>query len=272
MVIVIKGVILRKIPRMIFYKYHGTGNDFILLDNRDKTISLSERQVAFLCNRHTGIGADGLMLLEEAEGYDFRMVYYNSDGRESSMCGNGGRCITAFAKSLGIVGDKVNFLAVDGAHTADIDADGMVSLHMQDVNDINIAQEYAILNTGSPHYVLWVEDVEHRDVFDQGRAIRNNPAFKPGGINVNFVQQYNDRLWVRTYERGVEDETQSCGTGVTAAAIAATGKLTGLFTTPVETPGGHLEVSFNKMTPLSATDVVLKGPATFVFKGEIDLL
>ena len=256
---------------MIFYKYQGTGNDFILLDNRDNKISMSERQVAFLCNRHLGIGADGLMLLEEAEGYDFRMVYYNSDGRESSMCGNGGRCITAFARSLGIVGDKISFIAVDGPHKAEIEADGQVSLHMQDVKDVNIAQEYAILNTGSPHYVLWVDDVEHRDVFNEGKAIRNNPTFRPGGINVNFVQQFADKLWVRTYERGVENETLSCGTGVTAAAIAATGKLTGVFTTPVETPGGQLEVSFNKVTPVSAIDVVLKGAATFVFKGEITL-
>ena len=254
---------------MIFHKYHGTGNDFILLDNRNKDINLSTQQIAFLCHRHLGIGADGLMLLEYVAGYDFRMVYYNSDGRESTMCGNGGRCITAFAKSLGMIHDIARFLTIDGEHTATIAENGLISLHMQDVKHMDIQDGFTILNTGSPHYIAWVKNVNSIDVFHQGRTIRNQQEFQPNGINVNFVEVHNDRLSVRTYERGVEDETLSCGTGVTAAAIAATHNATGKFNTAIETPGGHLQVSFTKDTPSSATDVVLTGPAVFVFKGEI---
>ena len=254
---------------MTFYKYHGTGNDFILLDNRDKEINLSTEQVAFMCDRHFGIGADGLMLLEHAAGYDFRMVYYNSDGRESTMCGNGGRCITAFAKSLGMIHNAARFVATDGEHTATIDDNGLISLHMQDVKHINIQDGYTILDTGSPHYIVWVKDVKDIDVYYEGKAIRNQERFQPDGINANFVELNNGRLSVRTYERGVEDETLSCGTGVTAAAIAATCNALGAFKTAIETPGGHLEVSFIKKTPTSAINVVLIGPATFVFKGEI---
>ena len=255
--------------RYTFYKYHGTGNDFILFDNREGKISFSTEQVAAMCNRHMGIGADGLMLLQHADGYDFRMVYYNSDGNESTMCGNGGRCITAFAKSLGIISNSARFLAIDGEHAATIDDNGIISLHMGDVKDVDFQEGYTILNTGSPHYVTWVKDVEDTDVFHEGRRTRNLLPFQPNGINVNFVEQQDDKLLVRTYERGVEDETLSCGTGVTAAAIAATCSGTGSFKTAIETPGGHLEVSFTKDSATSASNVVLIGPAVFVFKGEI---
>jgi diaminopimelate epimerase len=254
---------------MTFYKYHGTGNDFILFDNREGEINLSTNQIAHLCNRRFGIGADGLMLLEHADGYDFRMVYYNSDGGESTMCGNGGRCITAFAKHLGIIASIADFVAIDGPHTATIREDGLISLHMKDVAEVEISEDYTILNTGSPHYVLWVRDVKHASVYAAGKKIRNQPEFQPNGINVNFVQLLDGKLSVRTYERGVEDETLSCGTGVTAAAIAATCNETGTFKTGIETPGGHLEVSFTKNSPTSATNVVLTGPAAFVFKGEV---
>ena len=254
---------------MTFYKYHGTGNDFIIFDNRDGKISLSTEQVAQLCDRHFGIGADGLMLLELADGYDFRMVYYNSDGRESSMCGNGGRCLVAFAKSLGIIDATANFVAIDGTHNATIARGGLISLQMNDVSGIQINEGYTILNTGSPHYVLWVKDVVSEDVFNKGRIIRNQPEFQPDGINVNFVQLQDEKLKVRTYERGVEDETLSCGTGVTASAIAATCLATGAFSTDIETPGGNLKVTFTKNTPDTATNVMLIGPAAFVFKGEI---
>ncbi len=257
---------------MTFYKYHGTGNDFILFDNRDGKLNFTTGEVAALCNRHFGIGADGLMLLENADGYDFRMIYYNSDGRESTMCGNGGRCMTAFAKSLGLITYKAKFLAIDGEHIAMITDDGLISLQMNNVKEMNIQQGYTILNTGSPHQVIWVKNVKNIDVFYEGQRIRNELRFMPDGINVNFVQFDGARLIVRTYERGVEDETLSCGTGVTAAAIAATGNATGTFKTPIETPGGHLEVSFTKPTPESASDVVLTGPAVFVFKGEIALI
>jgi diaminopimelate epimerase len=254
-----------------FYKYHGTGNDFILFDNRESKLRLATEQVAALCNRHFGIGADGLMMLEQADGYDYRMVYYNSDGNESTMCGNGGRCMAAFAKSLGIITNKASFIAIDGPHSATIAADGRINLQMKDVSSMDITDARIILNTGSPHYVVWVHDAGDIDVFSEGRAIRNQAEFQPAGINVNFVQVQHDKLLVRTYERGVEDETLSCGTGVTAAAIAATFKAIGTFSTDIETPGGMLQVSFTKNSETTAENVILSGPATFVFKGEIAL-
>ena len=256
---------------MTFYKFHGTGNDFILFDNRERNIVLSAAQVAHLCHRRCGIGADGLMLLGNAEAYDFSMAYYNADGLESSMCGNGGRCITALAKLLGIIGQSASFTAIDGHHTAQIMDNGLIQLRMNDVHGIAIHDGYTILDTGSPHYILWVKNVKDIDVFREGRSIRNQPQFLPKGINVNFVQAEGDKLYVRTYERGVEDETLSCGTGITAAAIAATCKGTGNFHSFIETPGGSLEVRFTKPAALSATNVLLTGPAAFVYKGEIDL-
>jgi diaminopimelate epimerase len=269
---VVNNVILRvnKCPMIPFYKYHGTGNDFVLIDNRDKQVQLSTQQVAALCHRRTGIGADGLMLLENAEGYDFRMVYYNADGNESSMCGNGGRCITAFAQQLGIVSNKVRFVAIDGAHDAIINPNGTISLHMQDVPNMDVHDGYTVLNTGSPHYVRWQRSVVETDVVAEGRRIRNLPEHGSNGINVNFVAIAGDKLTVRTYERGVEDETMSCGTGVTAAAIAATCHSLGQFTTQIDTPGGQLTVTFRKDTPTSASNIVLTGPAVFVFKGYTD--
>ena len=255
---------------MDFYKYHGTGNDFILFDNRQGQYSFSGEQVAQMCHRRFGIGADGLMLLDHTQGYDFRMVYYNADGGESSMCGNGGRCMVAFAKKLGIIHAEAKFLAIDGEHTATIHESGIVNLHMGDVKEIDVFDGYTILNTGSPHYVAWVKDVNQVDVFSKGREIRNYPQFQPGGINVNFTELTNGQLSVRTYERGVEDETLSCGTGVTAAAIAATCSETGSFKTSVTTPGGMLEVSFTKDTAHTAKDVILSGPAVFVFKGTLN--
>jgi diaminopimelate epimerase len=257
--------------RISFYKYHGTGNDFVLVDNRSGDVRLTNEQVAHLCHRHYGIGADGLMLLEKADGYDFKMVYYNSDGNESTMCGNGGRCLVAFAQSLGLVTKDVKFVAIDGEHTAHINDDGTISLHMIDVADIGINDGHAILNTGSPHYVLWVNDVKNTNVYFEGNKIRNHSEYQPKGINVNFVQLLDGQLYVRTYERGVEDETMSCGTGVVATAIAATAKATGNFNTAINTPGGKLNVSFNKPTATTANNVILSGPATFVFKGEIEI-
>jgi len=254
---------------MTFYKYHGTGNDFILIDTRGKNIHLSKEQIAHLCHRRFGIGADGLMLLENADGYDFRMVYYNSDGGESTMCGNGGRCITLFAKHLGIIDVIANFVAIDGPHTATINDKGLINLHMNNVTAMNIYDSYTLLNTGSPHFVQWVKDVKAIDVYNEGKQIRNLPRFQPDGINVNFVELQEGKISVRTYERGVEDETLSCGTGVTAAAIAASGTATGNFITSIETRGGHLEVSFTKDMPTTAINVILTGPATYVFAGEI---
>ena len=259
--------------KLPFYKYHGAGNDFILLDNRQGNIALSKYQIEALCNRHTGIGADGLMLLQTAPGTAFHMVYYNSDGGESTMCGNGGRCIAAFAKQLGIItGNNAHFTAIDGPHEAIWNNDSNISLQMVNVAGIEHTATHSILNTGSPHYVLWTDDVQNEDVTIKGRQIRMLPLFQPKGINVNFVQRLEENiLWVRTYERGVEDETLSCGTGITAAAIAATGTTTGNFNYTIHTPGGLLKVAFQKPTTNTAQHIWLTGPAQFVFEGSIEV-
>lgn len=254
-----------------FYKFQGAGNDFILIDNRVQNCQLNTQQIAFLCHRRWGIGADGLMLLERAEGYNFRMVYYNADGQESTMCGNGGRCITAFARHLNLVDEHAYFIAIDGAHEASYTTDNNIKLQMNDVCEIEHHENYAILNTGSPHYVSWQNEIEQLDVFKLGRQIRNEERFMPKGINVNFAKKMNDELFVRTYERGVEEETLSCGTGVTAAAIASTGNAIGNFEIKINTPGGQLIVTFTKESPNSAKEVFLIGPAQFVFEGSIQL-
>lgn len=254
-----------------FFKYQGTGNDFILIDNREKSISLSTEQINLLCDRRFGVGADGLMLLEPGEGVDFKMVYYNADGNESTMCGNGGRCIAAFARKLGIVHDHAEFIAIDGVHEAWIEGDEYVKLQMTDVNEMDNREDHSILNTGSPHYVKWVNDIENTNVFDEGRSIRNKSEFQPKGINVNFAQREEDRILVRTYERGVEDETLSCGTGVTAVAIASVKNKTGDFFIDIETPGGLLNVSFHKDHSKNAANILLSGAVSFIFEGKIEL-
>jgi diaminopimelate epimerase len=256
-----------------FYKYQGTGNDFILIDNRDHSISLSTEQIRFMCDRRFGIGADGLMLLELEPGFDFKMVYFNSDGNQSSMCGNGGRCITAFAHHLGLISGKCRFLAIDGPHEALILENNIISLKMQDVKEVEINGDHYYLNTGSPHYVKTVDDVEHFDVVTEGKKIRYNDRFKEEGTNVNFIEKTDDGIFVRTYERGVEDETYSCGTGVTAAALVA--GLHGMLSTKnschVKTLGGELEVKFDKVLEKNFYNIWLQGPALKVFSGSIDI-
>jgi len=252
-----------------FFKYQGAGNDFIIIDNRDKSVFLSTEQIRNMCDRHFGIGADGLMLLELCDEADFKMVYYNADGNESTMCGNGGRCIAAFAQELHIVADTMSFIAVDGLHHATILPDGSVTLQMQDVRDIHFQPGYTELNTGSPHYVKAVTGLKDMDVQQEGAAVRQQSRYQPKGINVNFYQVIDGKIYVRTYERGVEAETLSCGTGITAAAIASVGASTGNFTLPVETKGGLLQVSFLKKTSSSAENIQLTGPAQFVFEGKI---
>jgi diaminopimelate epimerase len=256
-----------------FYKYQGTGNDFILVDNRQKTFSFTTEQINFICHRRFGVGADGLILLESEPGSDFRMVYYNSDGNQSTMCGNGGRCITAFAKHLGIIEDKARFIAIDGPHESTIDSNGIISLKMQDVKQMELGEDYFYLNTGSPHYVKLVKNVEDFDVFHEGRKIRNSDRFKEEGTNVNFIEKLDDELYVRTYERGVEDETLSCGTGVTAAALVAAvkGISTGKKNCIVKTKGGILEITFEKVLEQNFYNIWLKGPAVMVFKGSLNL-
>ncbi len=258
---------------LTFYKYQGTGNDFVMIDNRDKKLSLDLPAIKKLCDRRFGIGADGLILLENAKVYDFSMVYYNSDGAESSMCGNGGRCITAFAAFLGIMKNNAKFIAIDGEHEAKIFENGIVSLKMKDVSAIEKSGNDFVLDTGSPHFVRFVDKVSDVDVFHEGRKIRQSERFSAKGINVNFVELKDGVLNVRTYERGVEDETLSCGTGVTASAlaVASAGLANGKGESEISVPGGNLKVKYKNQEVNSFTDVWLEGPAAFVFKGEIEL-
>jgi diaminopimelate epimerase len=256
-----------------FYKYQGTGNDFVILDNREGQYEgLTRKQVAFLCDRRFGIGADGLMLLSTEPGYDFKMVYFNSDGGESTMCGNGGRCLTRFAYDIGLVKTTYSFLAIDGAHEASIDEQGNVALKMNDVTGVRYEHGHYVLNTGSPHFVQPVDEVMDLDVYHQGREIRYSLPFQAEGINVNFLEQteHRDRIIVRTYERGVEAETLSCGTGVTACAIVSAHNDNGFNRVEVETRGGHLAVEFEKKED-RYTDVWLIGPAVKVFEGFLEL-
>jgi diaminopimelate epimerase len=231
---------------IFFTKYQGTGNDFILIDNRSAKYSeLSAKKIAHLCDRRFGIGADGLMLLENLTGHSFKMVYYNADGFVSSMCGNGGRCIVAFAKQLGIIAESAIFMAIDGAHYANISDNNFVELKMIDVQKIESTNNDFIVNTGSPHYVKFVTNVASINVSVEGSKIRNSAPFKKDGINVNFIEMVDNLLHVRTFERGVENEII------------------------VKTKGGDLHVSFNKKNNQSFTDIWLKGAATKVFEGTI---
>lgn len=251
-----------------FAKYHGTGNDFIIIDNRDKKHSLTQAQIEKLCHRRYGIGADGLMLLENENGFDFRMVYFNSDGKEGSMCGNGGRCIVQFAHDIGIVKNEYHFIAVDGPHNAAIEMNHTIRLKMKDVPEIESHTTFDFLNTGSPHVVKQVPELTTYDVVTQGKNIRNSPKYKDDGVNVNFVQVVNDsRIFVRTYERGVEDETYSCGTGVTASALVHAHNERGFNHVEVETNGGMLYVEYDRTGETSFQNIWLAGPAVKVFDG-----
>jgi diaminopimelate epimerase len=256
-----------------FYKYQGTGNDFVMIDNRSNFFPKDNvKLIEHLCDRRFGIGADGLILLENDIDTDFRMVYYNSDGNQSSMCGNGGRCLVAFAKRLNVIQNQTTFIATDGLHHATISEDGIVSLQMIDVANVKITPDYVFLNTGSPHHVEIVDDLEHYDIKTNGAKIRYSDLYGKAGSNVNFVKQISENSFaLRTYERGVEDETLSCGTGATAVAIAmnSIGKSTSN-NIELNVQGGKLEVSFNKIDD-QFTNVFLKGPAEFVFKGEINI-
>ncbi|MFI5194012.1 MAG: diaminopimelate epimerase [Chitinophagales bacterium] len=256
-----------------FYKYQGTGNDFILLDNRQQTYSgLTQAAIARLCERRFGIGADGLMMLNQKEGYDFEMKYFNADGNPGSMCGNGGRCMVRFAYHLGIHKSNYHFLASDGEHEAEIDeGTNIINLKMKDVPGIRESNGSYILNTGSPHFVKIVDDVMDYDVVKNGTEIRYNEEFTKEGINVNFVQQEKlDAITVRTYERGVEDETFSCGTGVTASAIVCYHNEVGYNDVTVTTKGGELVVKYDRHNDNSYTNIWLCGPAEKVFEGKTE--
>jgi len=265
-----------------FSKYQGTGNDFVLVDDRTKTFPADNAElIERLCDRRFGIGADGLMLLRKHQELDFEMIYFNADGHRGSMCGNGGRCISRFAHDIGVVTkNHVRFMASDGVHEAIISPE-TVQLKMCDVSDIEAGEGYFYLNTGSPHYVKFELNVPELDVYSKGRKIRYNERFAKEGTNVNFVEAYPNGIFVRTYERGVEDETYSCGTGVTASALVASliGVAEAEKSCRVETKGGNLLVHFERdLNGVKSEDGVpgfrniwLEGPAVFVFKGETSL-
>ena len=254
-----------------FYKYQGTGNDFILFDNRQNIINKNDTKlVKFLFDRRFGIGADGLILLESHHSLDYKMVYLNSDGNESSMCGNGGRCLAAFAKYLGVIENETSFEAIDGKHHASIEGD-LVKLQMQDVDEIQKFKSHVYLNTGSPHHVQLEGNLEDLDINTKGSKIRYGKPYNEVGANVNFVKKINDGTFaVRTYERGVEGETLSCGTGVTAVALAMNyiGETEKNLIT-LKTEGGDLQVTFEQEGK-SYKNVCLIGPAKLVFKGTIE--
>ncbi|MFD1096561.1 diaminopimelate epimerase [Salegentibacter chungangensis] len=260
--------------KLTFYKYQGTGNDFVMIDNRQEIISKNNTKlISRLCDRKFGIGADGLILLEHPERAedDFKMVYFNADGNQSSMCGNGGRCLVAFAKFLGIIKEEASFTAIDGPHKAKTN-NGLVSLQMQNVDEVNQTGNTSFLDTGSPHHIVFTKNVKDLDVKVEGATIRYSEEYRNGGTNVNFAEPEEENTFlVRTYERGVEDETLSCGTGVTAVAIAAnsSGRANGN-NIKLIAPGGELSVSFEKSSTGAYENVWLTGPAEMVFKGEME--
>ena len=252
-----------------FFKYQGTGNDFVFIDNRNHFFPSDNNSIINqLCDRRFGVGADGVILIENDAIHDFKMTYYNADGSET-MCGNGGRCAVSFAKKLGIIDSKTTFNAIDGKHYAEINND-IVSLQMIDVSEIIVNDNSVFVYTGTQHHVELANDLENFPVFEKGKEIRNQ--YKDPGSNVNFVEQLDTKTFrVRTYEKGVEDETLACGTGVTAVAIAMhKTKKTRSKIVSLNVEGGNLEVSFSEKNG-TYTNVFLKGPATFVYSGQITI-
>ncbi|MFO7853250.1 MAG: diaminopimelate epimerase [Bacteroidota bacterium] len=257
--------------QIIFNKYHGTGNDFIIVDNRDQIIKpYDEKVIRYLCNRHVGVGADGLILMYDHEEHDFEMKYFNSDGRESTMCGNGGRCAVAFAKKTGMGKGRRSFIARDGIHKYKISG-SMITISLCDTQPPATIGGNLFFDTGSPHYIINVPDCKKVNVIETGKSLRCSDNFAPGGTNVNFVEHRADSIFVRTYEKGIEDETLSCGTGVAAAAISSKwGEKPGKYNVRVETPGGVLKVSFQVRKDL-ITNICLSGPAEFIFAGLVEV-
>ena len=251
-----------------FCKYQGTGNDFVMIDDRDEHFEMEDHAlIKHLCDRRFGVGADGLILLRKSSEYDFKMIYFNADGYEGSMCGNGGRAIVRFAHDLGIISNQTKFIAVDGEHEASVTSN-VVSLKMADVDLVEQNENDFFMDTGSPHFVAFVKNVQSYDVVEKGTGVRYNDRFKEHGTNVNFVEEIDkNSLYVRTYERGVENETLSCGTGVTACALAAS-FLDHESPISVKTLGGDLSISFEKAQGVFK-NVFLMGPAKKVFEGKV---
>ena len=252
-----------------FYKYQGTGNDFIIIDDRELNFDINNNElIASLCERRWGIGADGLILLRNNREYDFEMIYFNSDGLQSSMCGNGGRCIVDFARILGIVKNKANFLAIDGIHQAKFLEDE-ISLKMKDVTEIKKIEKDFLIDTGSPHYIKMIDNLENLNIEKEARIIRYSPLFEDEGVNVNFVSN-NSNINVRTYERGVEAETLSCGTGAIAVAIAMYyDELTHDSIVNINTKGGILNVCFEELNGVFR-NIWLSGPVNMIYSGEFE--
>jgi diaminopimelate epimerase len=256
--------------RFPFQKYQATGNDFVIVDNRDAKFSFTIDQIQKICDRKFGIGADGIMLIEKHPSLDFNLIYFNADG-SASLCGNGSRAAVKMASSLGMLNGKTKFNAYDGQHEASLLSNGNVRLKMNDVTEVKRLGKDFFINTGSPHFIQIVTSAIEYPVFDAGRKIRYSEDFKPGGTNANFVElMEGNTIFVRTYERGVENETLSCGTGVTAAALAASFHQ---YSSPisVKTLGGELSVEFNLRHDGSFTDIFLIGPAKMVFEGTLEL-
>lgn len=255
-----------------FYKYHGAGNDFIAIDNRNSQ-TFSFEMIQSLCDRHLGIGADGVLLLGPgSEEYDFSLDYYNSDGNFGSLCGNGSRCAVAFAHHLKLIHDKAVFKAFDGLHNGFYRSDHDVSITMNDLSQIEVLEDGYYLNTGSPHFVKYVNDIQNFEVYQNGKSIRNEARF-PGGTNVNFVESSQNEIFVRTFERGVENETLSCGTGVTASAIVHTihqNYPDGTYQVQVNTMGGTFIITLTK-EGTHFSNIILQGPTKLVYEGDIEI-
>lgn len=256
-----------------FYKYQGTGNDFIILDNQDGSFSsLTAAQIRFLCSRRLGVGADGLLLLNKHEEYEYQMLYHSVTGEEANMCGNGARCLIKYLSDIGIKKTTYRFLASDGVHEAEVDMQGLVRLKMKDVPRISELKNHFILDTGTLNYVQFVQDLSKINVREEGRKIRYSEDFAAEGINVNFVESLdNHRIFVRTYESGLEDETLSCGTGITAAALVSAHHGNGFNEVIAESRGGKLSVEFELLKEKQYSNIWLCGAAEFVFKGEMNL-
>jgi diaminopimelate epimerase len=255
----------------IFFKYQGTGNDFILIDDRSNSFPEDDKSlIKQLCDRRFGIGSDGLILLQNASDSDFKMVYFNANGSIGSLCGNGARCTVAFAKYLGCISDVTKFEASDGLHNARIESD-IIFIKMLDVFDVKNFNTHSFLDTGSPHHVQMVKDLKQYNVYANGKRIREGEPYNESGSNVNFVEQISENKFaIRTYERGVEGETLSCGTGATAVALAMHfNKKTTSNSVVIQVEGGTLEIEFEP-TQKGYQNIFLSGPAEQVYSGTLN--